>query len=343
MPGLFESRVILYNMKYCILGFNQQKVLGLTKEVKDEKKDKFITISIDVEDLLILSVIADLANRKIIRKVVHDDGQYAWISYNMILEDLPILRIDKKQLRRRLDKLVEFDLIDLKVERINGSGTFVFIKIGKGYEELKYNTGEEGNNTGGQKCTEGVDKNVQGGGQKCTPKDYITKQDYDNNKKEEREESLSKKDELFEECWKAYRRKGSKSKSKNYWNKLKDDEKNRVLDHIKAYVSARDINYQQDFERYLRDKTFDSLVIKGNDILFDPTCATDTAYHPFGNYSILYDDISKQYIYIGYYDGRMSDGYTDDNRPDGATIILNSGRGTIVWSKAEQKWIHKKI
>ena len=165
----------------------------------------------------------------------------------------------------------------------------------------------------------------------------------DLSKKEEREESLSKKDELFEECWKAYRRKGSKSKSKSYWNKLKDDEKNRVLDHIKAYVSARDINYQQDFERYLRDKTFDSLVIKGNDILFDPTCATDTAYHPFGNYSILYDDISKQYIYIGYYDGRMSDGYTDDNRPDGATIILNSGRGTIVWSKAEQKWIHKKI
>ena len=165
----------------------------------------------------------------------------------------------------------------------------------------------------------------------------------DLSKKEEREESLSKKDELFEECWKAYRRKGSKSKSKSYWNKLKDDEKNRVLDHIKAYVSARDINYQQDFERYLRDKTFDSLVIKGNDVLFDPTCATDTAYHPFGNYSILYDDISKQYIYIGYYDGRMSDGYTDDNRPDGATIILNSGRGTIVWSKAEQKWIHKKI
>ena len=165
----------------------------------------------------------------------------------------------------------------------------------------------------------------------------------DLSKKEEREESLSKKDELFEECWKAYRRKGSKSKAKSYWNKLKDDEKNRVLDHIKAYVSARDINYQQDFERYLRDKTFDSLVIKGNDVLFDPTCATDTAYHPFGNYSILYDDISKQYIYIGYYDGRMSDGYTDDNRPDGATIILNSGRGTIVWSKAEQKWIHKKI
>ena len=180
-------------------------------------------------------------------------------------------------------------------------------------------------------------------GEMPTQHNRDNRQNTDKKQKEERDKSLSKKDELFEECWKAYRRKGSKSKAKSYWNKLKDDEKNRVLAHINAYVSARDINYQQDFERYLRDKTFDSLVIKGNDVLFDPTCATDTAYHPFGNYSILYDDISKQYIYIGYYDGRMSDGYTDDNRPDGATIILNSGRGTIVWSKAEQKWIHKKI
>ena len=162
-------------------------------------------------------------------------------------------------------------------------------------------------------------------------------------KKEEREESLSKKDELFEECWEAYRRKGSKANAKPYWKKLTEEEKNRVLPHIKAYVSVRDIAFQKDFERYLKDKIFETVVVKGKDIMYDPTCSTEAEYHPYGNYSILYDDNSKQYIYIGYYDGRMSDGYTDDNRPDGATIILNSGRGTIVWSKAEQKWIHKKI
>ena len=178
-------------MKYSILGFNQQKVLNLIKEVKDEKNGKTITISIDVDDLLILSVIADLSNRKSIRKVLLEDGQYAWISYNVILEDLPILRIDKKQLRRRLDKLVEFDLIDLKVERVNGSGTFVYIKIGKMYEELKYAKEEE--NTGGQKSTEGVDKNVYGGGQKSTPKDSSIKQGEEDNK-EEKDKSFSKKD-----------------------------------------------------------------------------------------------------------------------------------------------------
>lgn len=181
-------------MKYSILGFNQQKVLSLVKEVKDEKNGKTITISIDVEDLLILSLIADLSNRKSIRKVLLEDGQYAWISYNVILEDLPILRIDKKQLRRRLDKLVEFDLIDLKVERVNGSGTFVYMKIGKLYEELKYTKEEE--NKGGQKSIEGADKNVYGGGQKSTPKDSSIKQE-EENKEERIDKSIPKKKTKF--------------------------------------------------------------------------------------------------------------------------------------------------
>lgn len=182
-------------MKYGILGFNQQKVLNLVKEVKDEKNGKTTTISIDVEDLLILLIIADLSNRKSITRVILEDGQYSWISYNLILEDLPILRIDKKQLRRRLDKLVEFDLIDLKVERVNGSGTFVYIKIGKMYEELKYTKEEE--NKGGQKSIEGADKNVYGGGQKSTPKDSSIKQE-EENKEERIDKSIPKKKTKFD-------------------------------------------------------------------------------------------------------------------------------------------------
>ena len=169
------GELFLGSMKDSILGFNQTKVLSLVKEVKDEKTEKITTISIDVEDLLILSIIADLSNRKSIRKVILEDGQYSWISYNLILEDLPILRIDKKQLRRRLDKLVEFDLIDLKVERVNGSGTFVYIKIGQRYEELKYG-----------KADENEDR------QKSTPKDSSIKQGEEDNK-EEKDKSFSKK------------------------------------------------------------------------------------------------------------------------------------------------------
>ena len=56
--------------------------------------------------------------------------------------------------------------------------------------------------------------------------------------------------ELFEECWVAYNRKGSKKKSLEYWKKLTDVEKQNVMPHIKAYVSTRELQYQKDFERF---------------------------------------------------------------------------------------------
>lgn len=179
----------------------------------------------------------------------------------------------------------------------------------------------------------GGEKIALGGGEKIAP--CINNNIYI---KEERDLSLSKKDELFEKCWIAYRRKGKKCKSKPYWNKLKEEEKQRVLPHIKAYVSANELRFQQDFERYLRDKTFESIVIKGNDIIYDPACGMDAEYHPWGNASLMYNSIYKCYVYISYFDGTLCDGYTDDDRPDGASVVLNNGRGTIVWSKSERKW-----
>lgn len=161
--------------------------------------------------------------------------------------------------------------------------------------------------------------------------------------KEDEKESLSKKDELFEKCWIAYRRKGQKCKAKPYWNKLTEEEKQRVLPHIKVYVTVRDISYQKDFERYLKDKIFDTLIVNGKDVVYDPSCKTEAEYHPYGNIAINYNEKYQCYMYSGYYyDGTIVDGYEDDERPDGATIMLNSGRGTIVWSKAEKKWIPKK-
>lgn len=164
----------------------------------------------------------------------------------------------------------------------------------------------------------------------------------DSKQKEEIDKSISKKDELFEECWKSYRRKGSKAKSKTYWNKLSNEERKRVLQHIKSYVSVRDLSYQKDFERYLRDKIFDTVIVNGNQIVYDPNCETDLEYHPYGNTSIMWNEQYKCYSYIGYFDGTLCDGYTDDNRPDGAFVRLNNARGTITWSKDEKKWIHKK-
>ena len=170
----------------------------------------------------------------------------------------------------------------------------------------------------------------------------------DNNTKEKNEidKSISKSsDELFETCWIAYRRKGKKGKAKPYWDKLPANEKDSVLQHIKIYTKTRELQYQQDFERYLRDKTFLSVVVSKNNIVYDPTKlgkgeSVSQVYMPSGNFSITWDDQLKAYLYIGFYsDGQdIADGYDDETRPDGASVTLNNGRGTITWDSKTKTW-----
>ena len=164
------------------------------------------------------------------------------------------------------------------------------------------------------------------------------------NKEKNKEEETNK--ELFEQCWIAYRRKGKKGKAKTYWDKLPANEKDSVLQHIKIYTKTRELQYQQDFERYLRDKTFLSVVVSKNNVVYDPTKlgkgeSVSKVYMPSGNFSITWDDQLKAYLYIGFYsDGQaIADGYTDSTRPDGARIVLNNGRGELVWSSITKTWI----
>lgn len=164
----------------------------------------------------------------------------------------------------------------------------------------------------------------------------------ENNKEKENSQKEKKKDELFEQCWIAYKRKGSKKKSKEYWCKLSDKEKDLVLPHIKSYVASRDLQFQKDFERYLRDKIYLTIVYQGNNVLYDPTRGDESQpYSPQTGFSLNWNDYYKCFMYTGYWDGHIPDGYSDEERPDGAKVTLNNGRGIVTWSKQERKWIKK--
>ena len=156
--------------------------------------------------------------------------------------------------------------------------------------------------------------------------------------KEEKDKSFSKKDDLFEECWKAYRRKGSKANAKRYWLKLSDDDKKKVLPHIKAYCSSRELNYQKDFERYLRDRIFENIIVKGNTVIFDPSMGASIEYNPVAGVDFFYNDFYKTWMYIGYDTSFIPDGYNADNRPNGARVTLNNARGVLVWNATDKKW-----
>lgn len=156
--------------------------------------------------------------------------------------------------------------------------------------------------------------------------------------KKKKEKIKKEKDEKFEECWLAYNRKGAKAKAFEYWQKLSDKEKEQVLPHIKVYVSSRERVYQKDFERYLRDKIFKTIIVKGNDTIYDPEQFTDAKeYRPItdGIFQVWNAD-RKCLLFNGFVD-QLNDGYTSDNRPDGAKIA--SGLYEWIWSSQTKEWV----
>lgn len=96
---------------------------------------------------------------------------------------------------------------------------------------------------------------------------YIEMMGLDEPKKEKKEKE---KDESFEEAWLLYRRKGSKKIASEQWAKMSQKEKDTAMKHIVAYVGSRELQYQKDFERYLRDKCFNNVVYDKQFVIFDP-------------------------------------------------------------------------
>ena len=159
------------------------------------------------------------------------------------------------------------------------------------------------------------------------------------NKKEKTHKK--EKDALFEECWLAYKRKGSKAEALTQWQKLSDKDKSQVLSHIQAYTRSRERQFQKDFQRYLRDKTFNDVIFKGNAVVYDPEQCSSEEYKPLSNgVSQNWNPNLKCLEFYGYI-ANLNDGYTDDNRPDGARVYCQLHYWN--WSKQRKEWIMEEI
>lgn len=149
-------------------------------------------------------------------------------------------------------------------------------------------------------------------------------------------------DAEFNAAWDAYRRKGSKVEAFRYWKKLTDEEKKQAMPHIKAYAASRELAYQKDFERYLRDKVFNQIIIdkRTSNVIYDPTRFADGGYHPTieANGRLSWMDDRKCYVYVGMFFGEIYDGYDDNNRPNGARVLIGNGGYFVTWNAETKKW-----
>lgn len=136
-----------------------------------------------------------------------------------------------------------------------------------------------------------------------------------------KEECLSsKEDDLFNQCWKLYERKGSKSLSLKKWEKLTSEEHKAILKHIPYYNQSRpDKKHRKDFQSYINLKTFEDVVIFENRTLYDPEL--------FKKETSKVDNSSLD---------DYQDEYTDDTRPH--LIERPDGKH---WHKELRKWTYE--
>lgn len=131
-------------MKYTIEGFNQEFASTLKKDVV--VRGKVVTKKIDCTDLVILRWFVDFFPKMI--KVHIDDKEYALVTHSILLKELPIIDISKRSFIERMQKLVDFEILDYRL--VKRGGTFSYYGFGKNYEML-ISTGSMGirsNDTG---------------------------------------------------------------------------------------------------------------------------------------------------------------------------------------------------
>jgi hypothetical protein len=127
------------NKRYSILGFNQERVCNLCAVVGQKDNGDDIVFRLDTTDLLILNHISDFPNRSKIIKYIDGNSVYFWVSYEELLNELPILGIKKQALADRFKKYVALHLVKQKMVALDAKHqNSTFFCLTEVYESLLY-------------------------------------------------------------------------------------------------------------------------------------------------------------------------------------------------------------
>lgn len=99
-----------------------------------------------------------------------------------------------------------------------------------------------------------------------------------------------------------------------------------------AKVNKRFFPEMKNLQTYLgKQRAWEMYVTIGEEI-------KNNEYTPICEGALSWNDYYNTYIYVGMFYGHVSDGYTDENRPNGAKIMLGNGGGFIVWNSETKTW-----
>lgn len=186
-------------MKYTIEGFNQEEAIKLG--------------DLDVVDLVILRWIVDFEPN--MTKKVKDGETYFWVNYQSLLEALPILKIKKRMLCYRLEKMCNLGILIHK--NIKENGNYSYYTFGKNYINLVQNIAKGSANN----CLT-LEQNIAEQNNSSIKETHLL-----NNSKENIKES-------FDKFWNVYPRKVSKGNAEKWFIKNKPTEElvNAMIDKI---------------------------------------------------------------------------------------------------------------
>lgn len=329
-------------MRYSIIGFNQEKILSIRKIVT--KNDKEVEIKLDVTDLLILQDIADFMNRSKVIKHTIDDKIYFSMQYQTILEDLPILTIQKQALADRIDKMSILGLLEKKVIK-NQCGTFTAFRLSEQYENLLYSR------TSSQTTPTSSQLQVQ----ECSTTNHntnITNNSFIVNKEEIKENTKRKKESteptdddhaMFEEFRKKYKgKKRGHDTEFNFFISQNSDWK-KVLPQLCYAVEKENQLREQarmtrtffpepkNMQTYLNGKNrgwelYLDGIEKFNSNDYNPIC---------DGVSLMWNDVAKCYL-TPFDITTLNDGYNAENRPETAIVMWRGYR--YKWNRLTKQW-----
>lgn len=101
-------------MKFTIMGFAQEKILEF---------------NLDLTDVMILRWFVDFKDSQQMKKIIFEENMYYWINYDYLIQEIPVIKINSKDvLRRRLKKLEDCKVLKSKcIKNFHGSMTYYTI------------------------------------------------------------------------------------------------------------------------------------------------------------------------------------------------------------------------